>query len=242
MSIVDHLTAWLKGQVAEARVEGVVMGLSGGIDSAVVGVLAKRALGDNVLGLIMPCYSSSADKEDALLVASKFGIRTITVELSPVFDAFRAVLPEGDRLAVSNIKARLRMVTLYYYSRNLRYLVAGTGNKSELMTGYFTKYGDGGVDVLPLGGLLKTEVWQLARELGIPGQVIAKPPSAGLWPDQTDEHEMGVSYPELDQTLRCMEKGDTGNCTQEVLRRVLELNGISEHKRRLPPIFRPAEG
>jgi NAD+ synthase len=129
------------------------------------------------------------------------------------------------------------MITLYYFANNLNYLVAGTGNKSEALVGYFTKYGDGGVDILPLGGLLKTEVRELARELDIPEKIIDKTPSAGLWQGQTDEAELGITYQDLDKTLQALESGKTSALPPKLVAKVKNLIAISEHKRRPPPIF-----
>lgn len=238
MEIADRISLWIRGRVEETGAEGVVGGMSGGIDSSTVAVLAKRAMGDKMLGLIMPCHSNPTTAEDARLVAARFGIKTEEVNLSPIFDLFVGTLPPGDKIPVGNLKPRLRMATLYYFANSLNYLVAGTGNKSELMVGYFTKYGDGGVDILPIGDLLKTQVREVARELGIPEEIIAKPPSAGLWEGQTDEGEMGITYEELDKILLAIESGDTSNCDPEALKRVRGMIAASEHKRKPIPICR----
>lgn len=214
----------------------MVVGMSGGVDSSVVAVLAKRGLGDGVLGLIMPCHSDPTDVEHARRVAAKFGIKTEYVDLTPVFDRLVEALPPGDRVATGNLKARLRMAVWYYFANSRNYLVAGAGNKSEIKCGYFTKYGDGGVDLLPLGDLLKMQVRELARELGIPDEIIVKPPSAGLWEGQTDEGEMGITYEELDRALMAIESGDIGQCDQEALACVRSMMAASQHKRALIPI------
>jgi NAD+ synthase len=158
------------------------------------------------------------------------------VDLGPVFDRLMASLPRGSDMAVANLKPRLRMATLYYFANSRNYLVAGTGNKSELTAGYFTKYGDGGADLLPLGDLLKSQVRELARELGVPEVIITKPPSAGLWAGQTDEEEMGITYDELDRTIAAIEKGDTSGCDEATLERVKAMRAASEHKRQPIPI------
>ncbi len=225
--------------MADAR--GVVFGMSGGLDSSVTAILCKRALGDKVLGLIMPCHSNPADEDHARLVADLFDIRTEKIDLGPVFDLLLNLLPAGDRLPVANLKPRLRMVALYYFSNRLDYLVVGSGNKSELMAGYFTKYGDGAVDISPLGGLLKTEVRQLAQELGVPPQIIAKPPSAGLWAGQTDEGELGITYDELDEALRALEAGKIDQFDDEVLAMVRKMVSRNHHKRASIPIYQPFE-
>jgi NAD+ synthase len=136
-------------------------------------------------------------------------------------------------LAIANLKPRLRMLTLYYFANKLNYLVVGTGNKSELTMGYFTKYGDGGVDILPLGDLLKSEVKQLAVELNVPHEIINKAPSAGLWAGQTDEGEMGITYAELDKIL----SGDLAGIGKNKIELVNKRKTQSHHKRNLPEIF-----
>ncbi len=222
-----------------AGAKGAVVGMSGGVDSSVAAILCKRALADEVLGVIMPCNSDPTDEEHAHLVAELLDIRTQTVDLGSVFDLLLSVLPADGQLAVANVKPRLRMLTLYFFSNLLDYLVVGTGNKSELMMGYFTKYGDGAADILPLGGLLKTQVRQLAQELGVPSEIVAKPPSAGLWTGQTDEGELGISYAELDPVLRALESGEISEFDEEVLAKVRGMVARSHHKRAPIPRYEP---
>ncbi len=236
MTLSEQISDWIAERVREAKAEGIVVGLSGGVDSSLTAVLAKKALGDKVLGLLMPCHSNPTDLEHAKLVAAKFDIETEYVDLSPVFDSLMASLPPGTDIAVANLKPRLRMATLYYFANGRNYLVAGTGNKSEIKVGYFTKYGDGGADILPLGDLLKTQVRELARQVGIPEEIITKPPSAGLWAGQTDEGEMGITYEELDSIISALEKGDTSGCDEAALERVKAMMAASEHKRHPIPI------
>ncbi len=238
MSLSQEISGWIKQKVRDAGGVGIVLGLSGGIDSAVVGALAKMALGENVLGLIMPCHSHPIDEEYAKLVADTFGIKTERIDLGPVFDCFLNVLPPGNDLSIANLKPRLRMMTLYYHASSLGYLVAGTGNKSELSIGYFTKYGDGGVDILPIGSLLKTQVRELARELGVPQSVVERPPTAGLWAGQTDEAEMGLSYEDLDRTIVSVEEADTSTVDPDILSRVTTMMKASAHKRAVPEVFK----
>ncbi len=234
--LANKLTAWIRDQVALAKRRGVVLGLSGGLDSAVVAVLCNRAFPDNSLGLIMPCYSSETDIEHAMAVAGKFHIPSITIALEGVFDSLLRVLPAGDyepvnkKLAEANLKPRLRMLALYYSANQLGYLVVGTGNRSEISIGYFTKYGDGAVDILPLGNLVKRQVRELAIYLDIPKEIIQKPPSAGLWVGQTDEGELGITYEELDHYLI------TGQAAEEVKKKVDTRITGSAHKRALPAI------
>jgi len=236
MKLADRISHWIRERVEEAGAQGVVLGISGGVDSSVLAVLVKRAMGDRMLGLIMPCHSDPTDAEHARLVAKKFDIETEYVDLTPVFDRLVEALPPGNKVAVGNLKPRLRMTVLYYFANSRHYLVAGAGNKSELMAGYFTKFGDGGVDILPLGDLLKTQVRELARELGIPEEIIAKPPSAGLWEGQTDEGEMGITYEELDKAIQAIESGDTSRCDKKALEKVRRMMAASAHKRAPIPI------
>lgn len=239
MRLSYRISDWIKEKVNEAGAKGVVVGLSGGVDSAVVVVLCKEALGDNVLGIVMPCYSNPEDGRDVNLLFTKFGIKTEKVVLDSIYDGLLKILPTGNKIVQSNLKPRLRMLILYYFANKLNYLVVGTGNKSELMVGYFTKYGDGAVDLLPLGGLLKSQVIELAKELGIPSKIIDKIPSAGLWDGQTDEGELGISYAELDNALLAIDKGIPTNVDLEIMRKVERLIKTSSHKRMPIPIFNP---
>lgn len=243
MGLADSIGSWIREQVEQTGTRGVVIGLSGGIDSATAAGLAARALGaERVLGAIMPAHSHPQDLEHAQLAAQAFGITPLRVDLTPVYDALVETLPPGNDLATANIKPRLRMMTLYHLANTNNRLVLGTGNKTELMVGYFTKYGDGGVDLLPLGGLYKHQVRAVAREIGVPAPIIDKPPSAGLWPGQTDEGEMGISYTELDAMLAAIERGDTAGLPGEQVARVERMMARSAHKRQMPPIFQPAAG
>ncbi len=234
--ISRKLVEWIKDKVEVAGAKGVVFGLSGGLDSAVVSLLCKTAFPDNSLAFMLPCHSVKEDIEDAVSFAEKFNIMYRIVKLSDHYDELvkefnkvilaKTIDSNRGRTAFANIKPRLRMITLYYFANLLNYLVVGTSNKSERMIGYFTKYGDGGMDIAPLGNLLKTEVRDLAKHLGVPREIIDKPPSAGLWKGQTDEAEMGITYEDLDACLsgqKSMEKVDL-------------MVKMSEHKRNLPDI------
>lgn len=248
MSRAEVISSWLKERAEAAGANGFVFGLSGGIDSAVVARLCQMAAPDHVLGVMMPCYSQPQDEQDALLVAKAFNIEVVRADLSRAFDALAGTLDDAlkaeqpkiavnvvdikQRLPRANIKPRLRMTSLYYIANAMNYMVAGTGNRSEITLGYYTKYGDGGVDVLPIGGLLKSEVRALAREIGVPEPVITKPPTAGLWPGQTDEAEMGFTYEMLEQYLTVGPSAVPENVAQ----RIEQLRRVSDHKRALPPI------
>ncbi len=232
-----RIAGWISACVRISGMRGAVLGLSGGIDSAVVAGLCAMALNDNVLGVIMPCGSADEDAIDALLAAAQFGVRTETVRLDEPLKAMLEALPGANDMARANLKPRMRMATLYYWANKLSYMVVGTGNRSELMAGYFTKHGDGGVDLLPLGSLYKGEVRKLAMEIGVPDRIISKPPSAGLRMGQTDEGELGMSYDELDSALRAIESGRLNGIPTELLERVSRMKATSAHKRRLPLIF-----
>lgn len=239
--VAEEISEWIKRKVEEASAEGVVVGMSGGLDSSVAAVLCKNAFPKSTLGLILPCFSDTKDMEHVKLVVENFNIETRTMDISPlfvtVFETLEAQAYKGEEdIATANLKPRLRMLFLYYFANKLNYLVVGTGNKSELRIGYFTKYGDGGVDILPLGNLLKTEVRALAKELGIPKEIIDKPPSAGLWVGQTDESEIGMSYDELDMLLKAMESKDFAGCDKDEAEKVKKMIEKTEHKRRTPPV------
>jgi NAD+ synthase len=234
--LTRELTGWIKAQVNGAGAKGAVFGMSGGIDSSVIAALCIRAFPKNSLGLIMPCYSSEEDQEHAEIVARQFSIRTRLVVLDSFADVFINNMPgfnaapSVNRLAQANLKARLRMVTLYYAANQLNYLVVGSGNRAEMTAGYFTKYGDSGVDILPIGNLVKKEVRELALYLEIPQVIIDKPPTAGLWPGQTDEGEMGFTYEVLDSYIL------TGQAQAGIKKSIDTMNARSAHKRAMPPV------
>lgn len=238
-TLAGAIEQWMREKVESAGVNGVALGLSGGIDSSVVAALAVRTFGaERVTGVIMPAHSQQADIDDARLLANHLGITPLEIDLGPPFDTMVQTLPEGNDLAIANIKPRLRMITLYQIANTNGLMVVGTGNKTELLAGYFTKYGDGGVDLLPLGSLYKHQVRDLARGIGVPERIIDRPPSAGLWAGQTDEDEMGITYEELDAILEALETGtDTSGFPPETVQRVRQMVNRSSHKRSMPQIF-----
>ena len=253
MSIrAKQIADWMQAQVAAAGARGIAVGLSGGIDSAVVIGLSAQAVPGRVVGVMMPCHSDPQDEVDGRLAARHFGVPSIRIDLSEAYDGLLAGLSDAigelpldqrpavatdetdikARLPLANIKPRLRMTSLYFVANSLNYLVAGTGNRSELTIGYFTKYGDGGVDILPIGRLLKSEVRTLARELGVPSPIVDKPPSAGLWLGQTDEEEMGFTYADLEAYLT---RGPSA-VPPELAGRIARLERASDHKRAATPM------
>ncbi len=246
--VTNRIVDFIRNTVKSANADGVVIGISGGIDSATTAFLCVKALGkDRVLGLIMPekGVTKEEDVEDALEICKILGIRHKLVYINPMVEAFLKNLNKGSDIAVANLKPRIRMIINYYHANTLNYLVAGTGNKSELLTGYFTKYGDGGVDFLPIGDLYKTEVFELARYLGVPEKIIKKTPSAGLWVGQTDEDELGITYAKLDTILKALEKGykpdeipEKFNVSSDEVKHVIELLEKNKHKREMPPVVK----
>lgn len=237
--VAERIIDFIREQVKFANASGVVIGVSGGIDSAVVAVLCVRAVGkENVLATIMPEKGITAEEDviDAINLARSLGIEFKVIEIRDIVEMLLAKLGNGNKNAEINLKPRIRMLINYYYANSLNRLVVGTGNKSEISIGYFTKFGDGGVDIQPIGDLYKTEVFEFARFLGVPEKIIGKKPTAGLWVGQTDEGEIGLSYVELDAILREIERGIVRD--DENFQRVLRLVRNSEHKRKMPPIAR----
>ncbi|WP_297469994.1 NAD+ synthase [Thermococcus sp.] len=242
-TVINVITDFIREKVDEARADGVVIGISGGIDSATTAYLAVRALGkEHVLGLIMPYYQNR-DVEDARLVCSSLGIECREISIKPIVDSFVSQLGfQPDKRSLGNIMARTRMVLLYAHANAKNYLVLGTSNRSEFLTGYFTKWGDGASDYAPLINLYKTEVWEVAKLLGVPERIIEKKPTAGLWEGQTDEDELGISYRLLDEILwRLVDlKMPKEKIAEELgvpIERVEYVETLvkrSEHKRRLP--------
>lgn len=236
----QNIVKWLRERVEAAGANGLVVGISGGVDSAVVGALIKKAFPDRAKGLILPCYSSAQDVEHGKKVADALGLPCDVLYLD---EAHRSIMRELDfagaedsdvhrkslRASDSNLRARLRMSAIYAYANYHGYLVVGTDNAAELHIGYFTKYGDGGVDLLPIAQLLKCEVFHLARMLGVPAEVVYKAPSAGLWEGQTDEGEIGVRYDEIDRILM----GE--QVAEDALSVIARMHKYSEHKRNTPP-------
>ena len=243
----DRIVSFLEAQVDAAGAKGAVLGLSGGIDSSTVAHLAVEALGaKHVHGLVMPGVVSDDDNmSDAEWVAQDLGIPHDVVPIDGVVEAITSAYPDAsdDRVAVGNARARTRAVLSYLVANHEDRLVLGTGNRSEALVGYYTKYGDGAVDCHPIGNCYKVQVRQLARDLGVPQDVVEKPPTAGLWEGQTDEAELGISYDVLDPILAlCVDGPLSPEATAreldvdvETVEDVLERYHASSHKRSVPP-------
>jgi len=227
---------FIRNVLTSAGVEGIVYGNSGGKDSALVGILCKKAC-ENTLGLIMPCGSKrnyEADKADAQAVAAQFNIDVRIIDLSAAKDELvRAVGKETElnNAALVNIAPRLRMSTLYAVAASEHRLVAGTGNRSEGYMGYFTKWGDGAYDFNPIADLTVTEIYEFLRFLNAPDSIISKAPSAGLFDGQTDENEMGITYRSIDNFLL------TGSASEEDRTLIERFHNSSEHKRNMPVVY-----
>jgi len=250
-AIERAIAEYMRSYLQKTRAGCYVLGLSGGVDSSTVAALAAKAVGsERVVALIMPDSTSTPkeDVEDAEALAIHLGIRFVVSPIDSLLSAASSSLPffdPNDRVALGNVKARLRMVMLYYAANRLGGLVLGSGDRSEMLLGYFTKYGDGAADLFPIGDLYKTQVRYLARHLGVPDAIAFKPSSPRLWPGQTAEGELGFSYEVADQVLYAV--FDLGYSAEEaakavgaplplvenLLRRVRD----TEHKRRLPPII-----
>jgi len=209
-NLLKKIIDWTEQVRKSAGADGYIIGLSGGVDSSLLARICQKT-GSGILGVIMPCASISGDLEDAKLLADKFDISYLTIDLTSSYNQLIEAFQEKSgkevsKIVLANLKARLRMTTLYFLGNLNNYIVTGTGNSSEEAIGYFTKYGDGGVDILPIGSLFKSEVRELAQFLDIPEKIINKAPSAGLWPGQTDEEEIGVSYNKIEDIIRSLDK------------------------------------
>lgn len=235
---IDMIVKWLQETGSAAGINGMLVGVSGGIDSAVVANLIKLAYPNNSLGVILPINNSEADLMDANKLIESCKIKGLTIDLSSENESILKKTKEAmgylykenyNKMTDANMRARLRMTTLYTIANNLNYMVVGTDNAAEVLTGYFTKYGDGGVDILPIARLLKSEVYEWAKVLNVPEEIVNKAPSAGLWEGQTDEAELGTTYKMIDAYLQ-------GQQIPEKDKKIIEnLNKKTEHKRNTPP-------
>ena len=244
----DHIVSFIENTVDAAGAEGAVLGLSGGIDSTLTAYLAVEALGEEGLhGLTMPARVSDEElMSDAETVAESLEIPYDVIEIEPIAEQFDEAYPEGvdDHTAAGNVRVRTRAVLNYYVANTENRIVLGTGNRSEAMTGYFTKYGDQAVDCNPIGGLYKQQVRQLAAHVGVPHELVMQTPTAEMWEGQTDAEEMGMNYDHLDAVLALHVDGPLSKAatvryldgvSAEHVDRVVELVEGSEHKRSMPP-------
>ncbi len=247
--IIPRVKDFIRTNVETAGAKGVVVGLSGGVDSAASFALAVNALGsDRVLTLVMQDQrvTPKEDVEDAIGLSEQFGVKPHVIEISPIVDVFTSAIPvaeESDQMAVGNLRARIRMSLLYYYANKYNYLVLGTGDRSEILIGYFTKYGDGAVDILPIGSFYKSQVRRIAEKLGVPDKIAYKPSSPRLVPGHMAEKELGITYDVVDAVLHlyfdrkikkealCSIKGITCDHVEKILHR----HKATEHKRNMPP-------
>jgi len=245
--VETKITRFIKDYVLKSKAKGIVLGLSGGIDSSTVAALSAKAIGgNNVLGLMLPekeTYNPK-DIEHAKLVAEKFGLKTEEIDITPALEALRKTIPifdDKDKLCKGNLKARTRMIYLYYYANRLSLIVCGSSDKSETMIGYFTKWGDIAADISPIMDLYKTQVKKLARHIGIPKEIVEKPPSPTLWPGQTAEEELGLKYETLDLILYGLEHfmkteeiAEQLGLQKALVEKVKKRWQNMEHKRRMP--------
>ena len=246
-TIIDFLKKFLK----ETGANGYVMGLSGGVDSSTVLALAVKAVGrEHLHVLIMPDEATTPkeDVSDAIYLLNKYNLNYTIIYINNILEGYRKVLPffnDEHKIATGNLRARIRMNILYYYANLKNYLVLGTSDRSEILIGYFTKYGDGGVDLLPLASLYKTQVRYLAKHLGIPERIAFKPSSPRLWKGHMAEEELGMKYEEIDLILYALfdlkldiegASKKTGLPVEKVLK-ILKMHRRSRHKRRLPTII-----
>jgi NAD+ synthase len=241
----ERITSFIAKVTSEADAKGVVVALSGGIDSAVVGALCVRALGQKkVLGLLLPSdHTPLEDESDAKSLAGSWGIRWERIPISRITHGIvKSASLTGTRIARANVEARLRMVISYYHANSLGYLVAGTGDRSEVLLGYFTKWGDGGADLLPIAHLYKTQVRELGTHLGLPNPVIRKPSSPQLWPGHRATDEIPAEYDKLDVALHWLfdlkatpaQAASKAGVPEAAVRRALEMHSRTGHKRTMP--------
>ena len=245
-SEITNVSDWMKDYSKKAGTKGFVIGLSGGIDSSVMACLSVKAAGrENVIGVSLPIQTRKDMVIDAERLASNLCIKLVTINLEKTYnETIEAMLQGGiviNDIVQANVKARLRMTALYGVANSVNYLVAGTGNLSELMVGYCTKYGDGGVDVEPIGNYYKAEVYKLAELMPeIPNNVITKAPSADLWEGQTDEEELGMTYDELDEILKALASGNSSELDKIDIDRIAKVEKMiqsAKHKNKPPPRY-----
>ena len=239
-SITETIEKFLSNQIEKSHANGVILGLSGGIDSAVLAYICKRKLKDKTLALIMPdtAITPNSETDDAMKMIALTGIEYKLIDIKPIINEYAMYLEPNEK-SRGNLRARVRTNILYYYANAKNYLVLGSSDKSEHMVGYFTKFGDGASDITPIISLYKIQVREIAKYLGVPENVISKKSSPHLWKEHEAEKELGVPYEEIDSILYCLfEKKltiqETEKITQidrEIIEKIYQLNVNSEHKR-----------
>ena len=248
LHITNCITDFIRNEVTTANSQGIVLGLSGGLDSSVALYLATKALGNNkVLGLILPDkkVSQQSDIDDAIELSQKIGINYHVIDITEIKQKYIDILPL-EKIAIGNLTARLRMNLIYYYANIEHKLVLGTSDKSELMIGYFTKFGDGAADVLPLANIYKTEVREIAKYLNLPKKILLKKSTPSLWKDQSAEDEIGMEYEKIDTILKNLAENISENTNNKyLLKKGIDKNDIlfikhllskNKHKITLPKI------
>lgn len=250
-SVTQKITSFISEKINASGLKRAIVAVSGGIDSALTLALTVKAIGGvNVRAITLPeCdITPEEDVEDVIRLTKMLNVTCDVVEITPVIDVMHSILPLHDKFELvssGNIKSRVRMTVVYHYANVEHRIVVGSSNKTEWLTGYFTKYGDGGVDLMPIVCLYKTQVRQLARYLDIPKKIIDKTPSAGFWPGQSDEDELGIKYEVLDLILYLWERGmdfediaESLDINPRTVEQILDRVKLNEHKRRLPLFLR----
>lgn len=233
MKELDRIVRWIQKQVIKAKAQGVIVGISGGIDSALVAYLAKEAFPFNSLGVLIPINPDRVfDLEDGLELTYKLGLKYRIINFEQEYQLIKAKFNLDHNLINGNLQARMRMMAIYALAQEHNYLVLGTDNKAEYDLGYFTKYGDGGCDLLPISHLFKSQVFEYAKAVGIPKAILNKTPSAGLWANQSDEQELGFSYNDYESF--CKGQLDDDQIKAKIINQIKK----TDHKRQAIPQFK----
>ena len=241
-SITDKIEEFIEKQIEKNQAKGIILGLSGGIDSAVLTYICKRKLKEKTLALIMPdtTITPSSETEDAMKIIGVTGIKHKLIDIKPIVNEYSMYLVPNEK-SKGNLRARVRTNILYYYANIENYLVLGSSDKSEYLIGYFTKFGDGASDLTPISSLYKLQVREIAKYLGVPDNIISKKSSPHLWKDHEAEKELGIQYEEVGSILHCLfekklsiqETAELTKIDKQIVEKIYGLNTNSEHKRLL---------